>query len=63
MDVAMVSDVNIRDAVMWPRDQIVYKGRSLAVLGSICSMLRAVRRRDSSKRPACSARFKAEDYS
>ena len=36
MDVTMVSDVNIRDAVIWPRDQIVYQGRSLAVLGSIC---------------------------
>ena len=31
MDVAMVSDVNIRDAVIWPRDQIAYKGRILAI--------------------------------
>ena len=29
MDVAAVTDVNIRDAVIWPRDQIVYKGRDL----------------------------------
>ena len=28
MDVAVVTDVNIRDAVNWPREQIVYKGRS-----------------------------------
>ena len=31
MDVAVVTDVNIRDAVIWPRDQIVYKGRDLAI--------------------------------
>ena len=34
MDVAMVSDVNIRDAIIWPRDQIVSKGRSLAVFNA-----------------------------
>ena len=33
MDVAVVTDVNIRDAVYWPRDQIVYKGRNLAIWG------------------------------
>ena len=33
MDVAVVTDVNIRDAVIWPRDQIVYTGRNLAIWG------------------------------
>ena len=31
MDVAVVTDINIRDAVILSRDQIVYKGRSLAI--------------------------------
>ena len=31
MDVAVVTDVNIHDAVIWPRDQIVYKGCILAI--------------------------------
>ena len=26
MDVAVVTAVNIRDVVIWPRDQMVYKG-------------------------------------
>ena len=31
MNVAVDTDVNIRDAVVWPRDQIAYKGRILAI--------------------------------
>ena len=28
MDMAVVTDVNIRDVVIWSHDQIVYEGRS-----------------------------------
>ena len=35
MDVALVTDVKICDAVVWPRDQIVYKGHSLAEWGQL----------------------------
>ena len=50
MDVAVVTDVSIRDAVIWPRDQIVYKGRDLAIWGWSFHAKDVSRNRTSSKR-------------
>ena len=50
MDVAVVTDVNIRDAVIWPRDQIVYKGRDLAIWGWSFHAKDVFRNRNSGKR-------------
>ena len=50
MDVAVVTDVNIRDAVIWPQNQIVYKDRNLAIWGWSFHAKDVSRNKHSSKR-------------